>query len=166
MTIDELIKILEMQEQILQFSHFNNADAWELGNIIVVEAKKREIPIAISIQLNNGYIVFQYGMDGTTLLSQDLLRKKHNTVKTTEKSSLHVGMFLRKEELALKDWCLDESDHTTSGGGFPIRVEEVGVIGTITISGIEHIVDHDILIKCISRYLHIDEVPRIRATFF
>ena len=27
MTIDEVISVLEMQEEILQFSHFTNADA-------------------------------------------------------------------------------------------------------------------------------------------
>ena len=31
MTIDELIAMLEMQEEILQFSHFTNEDAWELA---------------------------------------------------------------------------------------------------------------------------------------
>ena len=37
MTIEELLKVLEMQEEILQFSHFTNGDAWELGNLIVLE---------------------------------------------------------------------------------------------------------------------------------
>ena len=31
MTIDEVISVLEMQEEILQFSHFTNADAWTLA---------------------------------------------------------------------------------------------------------------------------------------
>ena len=35
MTIDEVISVLEMQEEILQFSHFTNADAWTLGNMRV-----------------------------------------------------------------------------------------------------------------------------------
>ena len=39
MTIEELLKVLEMQEEILQFSHFTHGDAWELGNIIVMEAR-------------------------------------------------------------------------------------------------------------------------------
>ena len=39
MTIEELLKVLEMQEEILQFSHFTNADAWELGNQIVIDRK-------------------------------------------------------------------------------------------------------------------------------
>ena len=57
MTIDELIAVLEMQEEILQFSHFTNEDAWELGNVIVAEAKRRKLPVAVSIRLNNGLTV-------------------------------------------------------------------------------------------------------------
>ena len=49
------------------------------------------------------------------------------------------------------------------GGGFPIRVEEVGVIGVILVSNQNHFVNHDIIIRAVSRYLHVDEVPRIRA---
>lgn len=67
MTIDELIAILEMQEEILQFTHFTNEDAWELGNMIVAEAKRRKRPVAVSIRLNNGLHVFQYASDGYTL---------------------------------------------------------------------------------------------------
>ena len=40
--LDEVMKLLELQEEILQFTHFTNADAWQLGNLIVAEAKKRE----------------------------------------------------------------------------------------------------------------------------
>ena len=32
MTIDELLAVLEMQEEILQFTPFTNEDAWELGS--------------------------------------------------------------------------------------------------------------------------------------
>ena len=40
MTVEELIAMLEMQEEILQFSHFTNGDAWELGNLIVLEEER------------------------------------------------------------------------------------------------------------------------------
>ena len=39
MTMDELMKVLDMQEDILQFTHFTNADAWELGTMILMEAR-------------------------------------------------------------------------------------------------------------------------------
>lgn len=163
LTIDEAIKVLEMQEEILQFSHFTNEDAWELGTMVVIAARKLGVPIAVSIKLNNGFTVFQYGFDGTNLLNENWNRRKSNTVKVIEKSSLFVYMLLKQSEEELTDWNLDSRDYAAFGGSFPIRVEEVGVIGSITVSGLDHVTDHDLLIKCISKYLHIDEVPRIKA---
>ena len=161
MTIEELIAVLEMQEEILQFSHFTNEDAWELGNLLVAESKRRRLSVAVSIRLNNGYTLFQYAADGTNLHNEHWMARKQNTVKTLEKSSLHSYMMLRKNEESLEDWLLDPREYAVVGGGFPIRVEEVGVIGSILVSGMDHVSDHDLIVKCISRYLHIDEVPRI-----
>ena len=53
--------------------------------------------------------------------------------------------------------------HAACGGGFPIKVEEVGVIGVIVVAGMDPVADHDLIVKCIGRYLHVDEVPRIRS---
>lgn len=163
MTIDEAIRILEMQEEILQFSHFTNADAWELGNVIVSEAARRGLSIAASIRLNNGYTVFQFGFDGTNLHNDNWMGRKHNTVKVLEKSSLHVYMELQKTQETIEEWFLEPKEYAVCGGGFPIRVEEVGVIGSVLVSGLDHVADHDLVVKCISKYLHVDEVPRIRA---
>lgn len=163
MTIEELTKVLDMQEEILQFSHFTNEDAWMLGNIIVAEAKRRSLSVAVTIRLNNGYTVFQYAADGTNLYSQGWLDRKYNTVKLTEHSSLRLYMTLRENEQSLEDMFMDPKSYAACGGGFPIRVEEVGVIGAVAVSGLDHVSDHDLLVKCISIYLHIDEVPRIRA---
>ncbi|MGN0251051.1 MAG: heme-degrading domain-containing protein [Oliverpabstia sp.] len=163
MTVEELVKVLEMQEEILQFSSFTNADAWELGNMVVQEAKRLGLTIATRIRLNNGYTVFQYGMDGTNLLNEQWMTRKENTVKTLEESSLRFCMNLRANQESLEDHFLDPREYAACGGGFPIRVEEVGVIGTIVVSGLDHVSDHDLLVKCISKYLHVAEVPRIRA---
>ena len=163
MIMDELLAMLEMQEEILQFSHFTNEDAWELGNIIVEEAKKRNLCVAVSIRLNNGYTVFQYAADGTNLHNEYWMTRKFNTVRTVEKSSLRAAIELQSSGKTLADWFLDEKDYAACGGGFPIRIEEVGVIGTVIVSGLPHFADHDLVVKSISRYLHIDEVPRIRG---
>ena len=157
MTIDELLGLLDMQEEILQFSHFTNADAWEVGNCIVAEAIKRKLPVAVSIRLNNGLTVFQYASDSVNLQSERWLQRKMNTVRTLERSSLYTSVLLRKSE---------EKDYAACGGGFPIRIEEVGVIGAILVEGQDHFSDHDLIVKSISRYLHIDEVPRIRTQMF
>ena len=152
-----------MQEEVLQFKHFTNEDAWELGTLLVLEAKKRKLPVAISIRLNNGFVVFQYAADGTNLHNENRIRRKYNTVKVLERSSLYTCMLLKKSEETLENLFLDEKEYACLGGGFPIRVEDVGVIGAIVVSGLDHVSDHDLIVKCISRYLHVDEVPRIRG---
>lgn len=160
--LEEFQKALDMQEEILQFTHFTNNDAWELGSIMVAEAKKRNIPLAIRIELNNGLCVFQHFPDGTTLRNQMHIEKKINTVKLMEKSSLNFYTSMRKSEKTLSDLALDEKEYVCCGGGFPIRMEEAGVIGSIAVSGLNHVSDHDFIVKCVGKYLHADEVPRIR----
>ena len=108
MTIDELLGLLDMQEEILQFSHFTNADAWAVGNCIVEEALKRKLPVSVSIRLNNGLTVFQYAADGVNLQSERWMQRKMNTVRTLERSSLYASVLLRKNEETLADWYLDE----------------------------------------------------------
>lgn len=161
-TLEEILKVLELQEEILQFTHFTNADAWELGSLIVAEAKKRGLSVAISIRLNNGLTVFQYCFDGKTLTNENWLRRKFNVVKEMETSSLYLYTKLKKTDRIMADVFLDEMDYANSGGGFPIRVEDVGVIGAVLVSGLNHVADHDLIVKCLAKYLHTDEVPRIR----
>ena len=137
MTMDELMKVLDMQEDILQFTHFTNADAWELGTMILMEARRRGAQVGIMIRRSNGEVVFQYCDNGITPHNVELMRRKSNSVRLTEYAML--------------------------GGGFPICVEEVGVVATVAVSGMGQVSDHDVIVKCISKYLHIDEVPRIRT---
>ena len=42
-TFSELLDMLELQEDVLQFRHFTNSDAWELGSFMVQEARKNGI---------------------------------------------------------------------------------------------------------------------------
>ena len=51
MTVEELVKVLEMQEEILQFSSFTNADAWELGNMVIQEAKRLGLTVAVRTKI-------------------------------------------------------------------------------------------------------------------
>ena len=67
MTVEEIISVLAMQEEILQFNHFTNEDAWALGTLLVAESKRLDVDTAVEIRLNNGYTVFKYAGNGTTL---------------------------------------------------------------------------------------------------
>ena len=163
MTVEEVITVLAMQEEILQFNHFTNEDAWALGNLLVAESRKRGMDTAVEIRLNNGYTVFKYAGNTTNLNSQSWMDKMFATVRRMEKSTLLLYSDLKKTEETLEDVGLDSKEFSCRGGGFPVRVEEVGVIGAILVSNQSHFINHDIIVKALSRYLHIDEVPRIRA---
>lgn len=165
MTVEELLSILEMQEEVLQFSHFTNEDAWELGSIMAAEAHRHHLPVSVSIRLNNGYTVFQYAADGTNLDNERWMERKFNMVKVKEMSSLRAYTTLRAEESVLADWFMDPKEFAVRGGGFPIRVEEVGVIGAILVEGLDHFADHDLIVKCTAKYLHVDSVTRIKGGF-
>ena len=91
------------------------------------------------------------------------MNKMFATVKRMEKSTMLLYSELKRSEEALAEIGLDEREYSCLGGGFPIRVEEVGVIGAIMVSNQSHFINHDIIVKTVSRYLHIDEVPRIRT---
>lgn len=160
--LEEFEKVLDMQEDILQFTHFTNADAWELGSLMAAEARKRNLLVSIRIELNNGCILFQYAADGANLRNQMWLERKIRTVKLMEKSSLNFYTSMRKSERTMDEIFLDEKEYACCGGAFPIRMEDAGVLGTIAVSGLNHVADHDFIVKCVSKYLHADEVPRIR----
>lgn len=90
---------------------------------------------------------------------------KYYGVKTErrEKSTMLLYSEMKKSEETLEDIGLNTGEYSCMGGGFPIRIEEVGVIGVILVSNQNHFVNHDIIVRAVSRYLHVDEVPRIRA---
>ncbi len=160
-TVEEIHKVLEMQEEILQFSHFTNRDAIELGSFMLEEARKKELSIALSIRRSNGAIVFQAMMDGRTPENLMWIERKFNTVIHEEMSSLRWFMQLKNNEETMADKFMDESVYACCGGGFPIRIEEAGVVGAILVSGMNHVQDHDYIVRILSKYLHMDEVPRI-----
>ena len=165
MMLEESIRILAMQEEILQFSHFTNEDAWELGSLMVAEAARNHLPVAISIRLNNGYTLFQYGFKGTNYNNEQWMARKHNTVRTMEMSSLRLFMLLKKNQETLQSRGLNEQEYVARGGGFPIRVAGAGVIGSVLVSGLDHMADHEIASACMSQYLRIDGIPRLPVNF-
>ena len=134
-----------------------------MGNIIVAEARKRGLDTAVEIRLNNGYIVFKYAGNSTNLNNESWMTKMYNTVRRMEKSTMLLYSEMKKSEETLEDIGLNTGEYSCMGGGFPIRIEEVGVIGVILVSNQNHFVNHDIIVRAVSRYLHVAEVPRIRA---
>ncbi|MBO6133319.1 MAG: heme-binding protein [Lachnospiraceae bacterium] len=165
-TAEEIINMLKLQEDILEFTHFTNKDAFALGRFMVEEAEKNDLHLAISIRRIDGTIIFQSLMDGTGQENIAWMERKFNTVRYMEMSTLKLFVELGESGETASDKFMDEMTFAISGGGFPIRLEEAGLYGAVIVSGAHHVQDHDFIVRCLSKYLHMDEVPRIRMSDF
>ena len=156
------IEILKKQEEILQFDKFNHDEAYKLGTFMIEYAKKHNVTIAVSIRLANGFVVFQYGPEGTGLMNQRWMKRKFNTVWNWGQSSLCSAYMLEDLGEDLTFHTLDAKDFALCGGGFPIRVKGcTGVVGAVLSSNLYHVADHEFIIDCLKEYLNKPEVPTL-----
>ena len=119
MTVEEIISVLAMQEEILQFNHFTNEDAWALGTLLVAESKRLDVDTAVEIRLNNGYTVFKYAGNGTTLNNAVWMDKMFAAVRRMEKSTMLLYSELKRNGESMEEIGLDEKEYSCLGGGFP-----------------------------------------------
>ena len=109
--------------------------------------------MAIEITVN-GHQMFKYAFEGATSNNDEWMRRKRNAVNAFHKSSMHLGTILENEEADMeKDYRLSEKDYAFHGGGFPIRLKNTGIIGTICVSGLPQEVDHQMVVDVLCGYL-------------
>ena len=161
MNIDEYISIAEKQENLLRFPHFNRKDAWDLGQLMVSRVFQENLALAVSIRLANGFVVFQYAPEGTIANNENWMMRKFNIVRDMETSSLLNALRLRKKNQTLEERGMDPRSYVASGGAFPIHVSGTGITGAVIVSGLPHIEDHDFVVKSLSRFLKIPDVPQV-----
>ncbi|KQC01597.1 hypothetical protein AQF98_06395 [Pedobacter sp. Hv1] len=138
----EIVKIIELEK-------FSNRLALEMGLAIVEHAKSRHQHIGIEISRLN-QIIFLYMDDSLPADKHNWLRRKANVAKQFEESSLRVKNDLEAGNMTLaKTFGLDEKDFIAKGGAIPIFVKGVGMVATITVSGLHDSEDHKIIIEAL-----------------
>ena len=148
-----LIASLEAQEERLVFARFDNADAWRLGCAMVEAATERKLPITIDIR-RHGHQLFHAALPGTTPENDSWIERKVNVVNRFAAASYLVG-----RRLAVREATLDEALgveprlFAAHGGAFPIRIKDVGVVGTVTVSGLPQAEDHAFVTEMIGAFL-------------
>ena len=148
-----LIASLEAQERTLVFTRFDNGDAWRLGSAMVAAAIERALPVTIDIR-RHGQQLFHAALPGTTAENDAWIERKVNVVNRFAVASYLVG-----RRLAARGTVLDEALgveprlFAAHGGAFPIRVKDVGVIGTVTVSGLPQADDHAFVTELIGAFL-------------
>lgn len=150
---EQLIAELEQQEVRLQFTRFDNDDAWALGCLLVEIARERRLPIAVDIR-RHGQQLFHAALPGSTPENDAWIERKIRVVNRFYAASYLVGrrLAVRGDELGTA-LGVDPAQYAAHGGSFPVRVRDVGVIGTVTVSGLPQADDHALVVEVITRFL-------------
>jgi uncharacterized protein (UPF0303 family) len=147
----DLAKV-KIHEEILVFDSFNEDDAAKLGEIIIDLARQLDQSVTVEVRIGEAQVYLR-AMTGTTPANSDWARRKQNLVRLTGFSSYHISLqnMLGLDMITLMG--LDRRDFVAAGGSFPVRVNKVGLIGAVTVSGLPQRLDHKLVTDAIALYL-------------
>lgn len=149
-----LLEELLGQELELQFDRFSNEDALRLGMRLVEKAQAQGKSITVDI-CRNGQQLFHAALPGTSADNDAWIRRKNNVVNRYGHSSLFVGTQFRAKGTTFEQSSrLDPDQYAAHGGAFPVSVREVGVIGTVTVSGLPQAEDHAFVVAVLREFLN------------
>jgi uncharacterized protein (UPF0303 family) len=145
----ELEELLAQEEE-LQFTTFTNATAWELGCALVDAARRDRLPVTVDIRRGD-HQLFHAALAGTAPNNDVWIERKNRVVRRFGHSSFYVG---RKHgtEFAERE-LVDPREYAAHGGAFPVIVRGVGVVGTVTVSGLPQADDHRLVVDVLRAFL-------------
>jgi len=149
----ELLKELLQQEEEIQFSRFTNEMAFTVGTALLEAAKSKGKPVTIDIA-RNGQQLFHYAMQGTSLDNDVWIQRKNNVVNRFGHSSFYMGISLQSKGQTIEEkYLISSSEYAAHGGAFPLIIQGVGVVGTITVSGLPQQEDHELVVTTLKQFL-------------
>lgn len=153
-----LIAELEEQERRLRLSRLENDDAWRLGCLVAELAQRSGAAVTIGVR-RAGQRLFHRALTGTSADNDAWLERKCRVVDRYAASSYLVGTRYRAKGTTFEESSrLDPDRYAAHGGAFPLRVEGVGVVGTVAVSGLPQVEDHALVVQALEQFL--DRAPR------
>ncbi|CAO3588255.1 unnamed protein product [Absidia cylindrospora] len=150
-----VVETLLNEEKAIQFTKFTSHDALTLGLAILNKVKTdyNNHPVALDITVN-GLILFRHAMDGTSPDNEMWIRRKSNSVNRFRHSSFWLGhQLITKNKPLEQAYFISEIDYATHGGSVPVIIKDVGMVGTITVTGLKQHEDHGVIIDCVKDML-------------
>lgn len=163
---EDIARVIE-QERGLVFPAFDEHAAFAVGAIIRERAVHESLGLVADVRLWDRPLLY-FAMPGTTADNVEWVRRKSNTVRRFQKSTYRMVLEAGGQErgFALHRAVAIE-DHVMAGGGFPIRVKGVGVVGSVTVSGLHERDDHEVVVAAICEQLGLDRsayaLPKVAA---
>jgi uncharacterized protein (UPF0303 family) len=149
---EDIARIIE-QERGLIFPVFDEHAAFAIGSSIRERAMRESLGLVADVRLWDRPL-FYCAMPGTTADNPNWVRRKANTVQLLHKSTYRLVLESGgKDRLFPPHRALPPEDYVMAGGGFPIRVQGIGVVGAVTVSGLHERDDHEVAVAAICDYL-------------
>jgi len=156
MAVSDDLLVIGRQEEVLCFPAFDEATAFAIGSAIRERAAAQNQPIVIDIRFWDRPL-FYAALPGSKPDNVEWVRRKANLVRRLYKSSYRVVLENRGAEFPFIRHAMDPADYVLAGGGFPIRINGVGIVGVIVVSGLPERSDHALVVWAVARWLGIDE---------
>ena len=149
----ELLKELLQQEEEIQFNSFDNNMAFAIGLALLEAARSKGKGVTIDIA-RNGQQLFHFAMPGTSRDNDAWVQRKNNVVNRFGHSSYYMGVSLKSKGQTMEEkYLISSNEYAAHGGAFPLIIRGVGVVGTVTVSGLPQEEDHELVVTTLKKYL-------------
>ncbi len=153
MGLSEDLERIALQERELRLPNLDAQAAWEIGSRLRGLAAERGLKLVVDVR-RFGQPLFYTALDGTTPDNAEWVRRKSNVVARFHRSSYAVGLTLKLKETTLLDrYGLPVADYAADGGSFPLIVENAGIVGSVTVSGLPQRDDHNLVVEALCAHL-------------
>ncbi|KKC32342.1 hypothetical protein WH91_14385 [Devosia psychrophila] len=138
---------LAAEQAGLVLSSFDLEMAWQLGRRIREIAAERRLPIGIEVS-HGATPAFFALLPGATPDNLDWVRRKRAVALRFHQSSLYMRLLCENKSVDFHDrYRLPREDFAASGGGVPIIIRGVGVVGAAAVSGLPDVEDHQLVVS-------------------
>lgn len=144
-TYEELVD----QQATLDLPAFSPRDAVALGLLATDRAITEDLAIVIEVH-HLGRLAYRAALPGSIPDSDDWIARKRRTVERYHRSTLATRRRYEERGTTFNEATgLSEREYAAHGGGVPITVAGVGIVGGIYASGLPDVDDHDFCVRCL-----------------
>lgn len=137
----------------LSLSRFTPQDAWELGHDIYQLGLKLPKPIAFEIYAY-GQILFRHSFGGLSPDKENWLERKRKTAMHFATSTFATAEKMAKTNDTIQHkYGLSNEVYVAVGGSIPLILENCGVIGAVTVTGLKPEEDHQIVVEAFQNFI-------------
>jgi uncharacterized protein (UPF0303 family) len=143
---------LAAQARACDLSRFSIDDAVHLGLLATERATAESLPIVIEVR-HLGRLAYRVALPGSLPDSDDWIQRKTRVVERYQQSTMAVRVRHEEKGTTFNEASgLSELEYAAHGGGCPVVVTGVGVVGGFYASGLPQVQDHEFLVSCLSDF--------------